>query len=72
MTDDDVDTGDIAPLDDAFFRRAALRPAGEAVTLTLHLDPDLVAWFKGRGGDVERRINAALRVYMEAHRSSDV
>lgn len=70
MHDEDVDTGEVAPLDAAFFRRAALWSAGEPVTLTLHLDPDVVGWFRQGKGDFERRINAALRVYMDAHRSS--
>ncbi len=70
MNDADVDTDEVGPLGVGFFRRAALWPAGEPVTMTLHLDPDVVGWFRQGGGHFERRINAALRVYMEAHRSS--
>jgi uncharacterized protein (DUF4415 family) len=34
----------------------------------LRLDPDLIAWFKRQGPGYGARINAALRVFVEAHR----
>jgi uncharacterized protein (DUF4415 family) len=33
----------------------------------LRLDPDLLAWFKRQGPGYQRRINAALRAFVEAH-----
>ncbi len=33
----------------------------------LRLDPDLIAWFKRPGPGYGARINAALRVFVEAH-----
>ncbi len=34
---------------------------------TVHIDQDLVAWFQAQG-EYEKRINAALRIYAEAHK----
>lgn len=68
MADEDIDTSDVPPLTDSFFSRARWRSPREPVEVTLHLDPDLLAWFRRTGADCERRINAALRIYVEAHR----
>jgi uncharacterized protein (DUF4415 family) len=69
LTDAEIDTSDIPPLDDAFFARAKLRlpPQAELVEVTLHLDPQVLRWFQHQGSEYERVINAALRIYAEAH-----
>ena len=69
LTDDMIDTSDIPPLDEAFFSRATLRPPRLLVPVTVHLDPDILAWFQSQGEDYERRLNAALRLYVEVHES---
>jgi len=33
----------------------------------LHIDPEVLAWFKAQGEAYEDRVNAALRIYAEAH-----
>jgi uncharacterized protein (DUF4415 family) len=67
LTDDTIDASDIPPLTEAFFARATLRWPRQPVTVTLHVDPDVLAWFKALGDGYEQRINAALRIYAEAH-----
>ncbi|MEO6470814.1 MAG: BrnA antitoxin family protein, partial [Aeromicrobium sp.] len=54
---------------DEFFKRARLRrPSPEAlVEVTLHLDPEVLRWFQLQEAEYEREINAALRIYAEAH-----
>lgn len=69
LDDETIDTSDISPLSDAFFSRATLRPPGPAVPVTLDMDPEILAWFQSQGGAWEQRINAALRLYAEAHKS---
>lgn len=60
-----VDTSDIPELDENFFREAELRvPAKQAVTI--RLDSDVLAWFKGQGSGYQTRINQLLRQYMQA------
>ncbi len=69
LSDSEIDTSDIPPLDDAFFTRARLRvPAAQPlVEVTLHVEPQVLKWFQDQGSDFENRINAALRLYAEAH-----
>ncbi len=65
QADDDIDTSDIAELDDAFFSQAELRvPAKQ--TVTIRLDSDVLAWFKEQGAGYQTRINQLLRQYMQA------
>jgi uncharacterized protein (DUF4415 family) len=69
MTDEEIDYSDIPPLDDAFFDRATLRlPQQPQVTVTMQVDPDVFAWFNAQKEGWERRMRAALRIYVEAHK----
>jgi uncharacterized protein (DUF4415 family) len=62
MTEEEIDTSDIPPLTEEFFKRAKIRlPNG------IRLDPDIVAWFRQQEGDPSERINAVLRQYMHLH-----
>lgn len=67
MTDEEIDTSDIPPLDDAFFDGARLRMP-KKVSVTLNVDPDVLEWFQAQGEDFRNRINAALKIYAEAHK----
>lgn len=68
LTDETIDTTDIPPLTEAFFRRATLRPPRQRVPVTIQIDSDVLAWFQAQGDECERRLNAALRIYAEAHK----
>lgn len=65
LTDEDIDTSDIPPLDDAFFTDAELRLPESKKTITIRLDADVLDWFKSQGRGYQTRINAVLRRYME-------
>ena len=70
IQDADIDTTDIPPLGDQFFRRAKLRlpePKAKA-SITIRVDRDVIDWFKAQGAGYQTRINAILRMYMEAQR----
>ena len=69
LADDQIDTSDIPPLSESFFTRATWRKPQPPITVTLHLDPDVLAWFQAQGTEYEQRINAALRIYAEAHQA---
>jgi hypothetical protein len=45
MNDEDIDTSDIPPLSDEFFAKAQLRMPKSAIAITVHVDPDTLAWF---------------------------
>ena len=69
MTDEEIDYSDIPPLDDDFFARATLRlPDQPKVIVTMQIDPDVFAWFDAQEDGWERRMQSALRIYVEAHR----
>lgn len=66
LTDEEIDTSDIPPLDDDFFAKARLRMPKQ-VSVTMRVDADLLEWFKARGEEYESLINTALRNYVENH-----
>ncbi len=70
MTDEAIDTSDIPPLSDNFFKKAAWRMPQSAVAVTVNVKPEVLAWFKAQGGDYARRMTAALRIYFEAHQDA--
>lgn len=67
MKDEEIDTSDIPPLDDAFFANAQWRTPGNKTAVTLSVDDDVLKWFEAQGAEFQQRINAALRIYAEAH-----
>ncbi len=72
LTDETVDRTELPPLDDSFFARAEWRmPEQKPVPVTIHIDPDLLAWFKDQGSEYEQRMIAALRIYAQAHKAQD-
>ncbi len=70
LTDEQIDTSDVPPLDDNFFSKATLRRSSDKVAVTISLDEDILDWFKAQGDEYRQRMNAALRIYVEAHRDA--
>ena len=68
LQDAAVDTTDIPPLGQDFFRRAILRLPAPKASITIRVDRDVIDWFKAQGAGYQTRINAILRMYMEAQR----
>ena len=69
MTDEEIDTSEIPPLDEAFFANAEVRLPKPKVPITIRLDDDVLRWFRSMGKGYQTRINAVLRTYMEAHQN---
>jgi uncharacterized protein (DUF4415 family) len=70
LSDEAIDTSDIPPLTQDFFKRAKVRMPKRKVAVTVQVDPDVLAWFKAQGEDYEQRMNVALRMYAEAHQAA--
>ena len=68
LSDTDIDTTDIPPLDDDFFANAEVRLPKKKVPITIRLDSDVVAWFRSMGKGYQTHINAVLRTYMRTQR----
>ena len=69
LADEDIDTSEVPPMTEDFFRRATWRTPA-AVSVTVRVEPEVLAWFRAQGEEGERRMAAALRIYAEAHRGS--
>jgi uncharacterized protein (DUF4415 family) len=67
MSDEDIDTNEIPPLDEAFFASAELRMPRKKIPVTMRVDPEVLDWFKSFGKGYQTRMNAVLRTYMEAY-----
>lgn len=69
MSDEEIDTSEIPPLDERFFAEAELRMPASKSSITIRLDPEVLEWFKSQGKGYQTRINSVLRMYMEAQKS---
>ncbi|WP_224092229.1 BrnA antitoxin family protein [Nostoc sp. MS1] len=69
MSDEEIDTSDIPPLSDDFFRKAQLRMPKSPVKITVEVDPETFAWFQAQGDSSEQQIAVALKIYAEAHKA---
>ena len=67
MSDKDIDYSDIPELDSEFFEKGELRLPKTKPLISIRLDSDVLEWFKSQGAGYQTRINAVLRMYMEAH-----
>ena len=69
LTDEEIDTFDVPPLDQNFFANAKLRmPKGKVTVVSV--DEDDSDWFQAQGEDSRNLMSAALRIYAEAHRET--
>ena len=66
--DEAIDASEIAPLGDDFFERAQWQMPSQEL-LVLPVDAGVLTWFKAHNGDFKARVDAALRFYMEAHKT---
>lgn len=75
MTDEEIEAAaatdpDNPPTDEEFRRdaRTIYPDSPRYEVIPLHIDVDLLEWFRGRRRLYQDEINEALRAYMEAHR----
>jgi uncharacterized protein (DUF4415 family) len=70
MTDNDIDFSDIPPMGDDFFKNAVWWIPPRKSAITIRIDPDILEWFKKKGRGYQTRINAVLRMYVEARKAA--
>jgi uncharacterized protein (DUF4415 family) len=68
ISDEEIDTSDIPPLDESFFVGARLRIPKGKVSVLLNVDEEIADWYKKQGSDFQNLVNTALRDYAETHR----
>ena len=71
LRDKDIDLSDVPELRENFFTHATLRLPERKKSLTIRLDPDVLDWFRRQGKGYQTRINAVLRMYVEAKSSQE-
>lgn len=69
LSDDEIDTSDAPALGEDFFAEATWWQPQPPVQVVIEIEPDILAWFQAQGDDYQRRLTAALRLYMVAHKS---
>jgi uncharacterized protein (DUF4415 family) len=71
LKDEDIDFSDIPPQTGGGWRRVSdLVPAENKQQITLRLDADVIAFFRGTGRRYQSRINAALREYVNSQKKT--
>lgn len=72
MPDKDIDYSDIPPSGKrtGWTRPGALVPTENKQQITLRLDAEVLAFFRNTGKRYQSRINAALREYVNSHRTA--
>lgn len=68
MTDEEIDTSDIAPLGESFFANAELRMPKDKIAVIVNVDRETSEWFEAQGEERKNLMSAALRIYAEAHK----
>ena len=68
MTDEEIDTTDIAPLDESFFADAELKTPKDKISVIVNIDAETGEWFAAQGEEYKDLMSAALRIYAEAHK----
>ena len=66
LQDDEIDLSNLPEQGDEFFHSALLRIPSPKHAVTIRLDADVLDWFKAQGKGYQTRINAVLRLYMDA------
>ncbi|HXG85644.1 MAG TPA: BrnA antitoxin family protein [Pyrinomonadaceae bacterium] len=67
MTDEEIDTSDIPPLDEKFFANARLRMPRGKIAVTVSVEKDVIDWYQAQGDKSKALMSAALKIYAEAH-----
>ena len=68
MTDEEIDTSDIPPLDEKFFANARMRMPRGKIVVTVSVEKDVNDWYQAQGEESKALMSAALKIYAEAHR----
>jgi len=66
LKDAEIDFSDIPRLTKSFFKKAELKLPEPKRSISMRIDPDILAWFKRKGKGYQTKMNAVLRMYMEA------
>ena len=66
MEDKNIDLSDIPKLSSAFFKKAELKLPEPKKSISMRIDPDVLDFFRKKGSGYQTKMNAVLRMFMEA------
>ncbi len=69
LTDEQIDTSDVPPLEEDFFQRATLRQPSPYGMVAVEIDAETLSWYEAQGEQARERMSAALRIYAHAHQT---
>lgn len=70
MTEEEIDTSDIPPLNEEFFGKSRWWRPLEPLNAIVQTDLKTLTWFQSQGDDYDKKMSAALRIYAEAHKDT--
>ena len=70
MCDSDIDTSEIPPLGEDFFKKASVWKRERKISITLRVDREVVEWFKSQGKGYQSLMNVALKAYAKERADS--
>jgi uncharacterized protein (DUF4415 family) len=68
MTDGDIDYSDIPATDEIFWKNAKVIMPKHKRQITLRIDDDIIDWFQHEGKGYQTKINAVLRMFVDAQK----
>jgi uncharacterized protein (DUF4415 family) len=66
MKDSEINLSDLPELDEGFFGNATVLMPEPKKPVSIRLDKDVVEWYRKKGSGYQTRMNAVLRMYMQA------
>ncbi len=66
LTEEEIDTSDIPPLTEEFFRNSRWWKPVEPLNVLVQIDPATLAWFQAQGENYEEKMAIALQIYAES------
>jgi uncharacterized protein (DUF4415 family) len=65
-----IDYSDIPETDADFWKNAEVHLPKKKQSLTIRIDPEVLAWFQEQGKGYQTKINAILKTYVDAQREA--
>lgn len=70
MPDEEIDTSEVPPLSEEFFRQAHWREPSGLLKVRVSIDPETLAWFQAQADRAEQQMAAALRLYADVQKAT--
>lgn len=69
IPDSEIDYSDIPETDVSFWKDAKVKKPKSGKAISLHVDKDVLAWFKSQDKEYQSLMSAVLKAYVQSKRS---